>query len=268
MAQSGERRLLFDTRGRRKHVIRVVYAILALLMGTSLFLVIGPVNIGELIGNSTGGGSAAKVFEEQAERIETRLAQDPSDEQLLLTLTRARINAGNAKTEVVAEGKIPTISPEAHREFEAASESWSRYLKQVGDEASPTGAQLVATTFFRLAESGGTSLQEIKGNIALAARAQRIAAEQQPSVGSLTSLAIFEYFNGDFVAGDEAQKEAVAKAPAKGEVKSIEKQLTAYRQRAKQYRKGIAKAAKVEQKLSKESLQSSLGGLGGAPAGE
>ena len=96
MAQKGgERRLLFDTRGRRRHVIRVVYAILAILMGTSLFLVIGPVNIGELLGESSSGGNAADVFDEQAERIEKRLVQNPGDEGQLLALTRARINAAN-----------------------------------------------------------------------------------------------------------------------------------------------------------------------------
>ncbi len=96
MASSGERRMLFDTRGKRKHVIRVVYAILALLMGASLFLVVGPFNIANLIGNSSSSSSAANVLHEQAERIERRLAKSPEDEQLLLQLTRARINAGNA----------------------------------------------------------------------------------------------------------------------------------------------------------------------------
>jgi hypothetical protein len=83
----------------------------------------------------------------------------------------------------------------------------------------------------------------------------------------LSSLAIFEYFNGNFAAGDLAQKEAVAKAPAKSEAKSIEKQLFVYRNRAKQYRKGLEKVAKAEQKQSKESLQNPFGGLGGSPAG-
>ena len=45
----GERRMLFDLRGRRKNVVKVVYAILAVMMGASLFLVVGPVNIGELL---------------------------------------------------------------------------------------------------------------------------------------------------------------------------------------------------------------------------
>ena len=55
----GERRMLFDIRGRRKHVVKVVYAILALLMGASLFLVVGPVNIGSLLGNTQRRRTAA-----------------------------------------------------------------------------------------------------------------------------------------------------------------------------------------------------------------
>ena len=54
-AKDGERRMLFDIRGRRKHVLRVVYAILALLMGGSLFLVVGPFNLAELIGGVQSG---------------------------------------------------------------------------------------------------------------------------------------------------------------------------------------------------------------------
>jgi len=270
MASSGERRLVFDTQGKRKHVVRVVYAILALLMGGSLFLVIGPVNIGELLGNSTTGSSATEVLEEQAERIERRLAKDPKNEQLLLALTRARINAGNSQVEVVSETEAPTVTAEAREDFERASAAWSRYLKQAGDEPSATGAQLVASTFFRLAESGSTSLEEIEGNIALAAQAQRIAAEQQPNVGSLSTLAIYEYFNGNFAAGEKAGKQAAAKVPGKSEAQSIEKQLAQYRKRAAQFRKGVEQAAKQIQQGSKgagkEALQNPFGGLGGVPS--
>ena len=44
----GEHRMVFDIRGRRRHVVKVVYAILAVLMGLSLFLVTGAVNIGSI----------------------------------------------------------------------------------------------------------------------------------------------------------------------------------------------------------------------------
>ncbi len=100
----GERRMLFDTRGKRKHVIRVVYAILALLMGASLFLVVGPFNLAELTGGSDGG-SANEVFEEQAERIEGRLAKDPQDE--------GRDGNGDPKSRFFPTGTSRATSPRA-----------------------------------------------------------------------------------------------------------------------------------------------------------
>jgi hypothetical protein len=266
MASSGERRMLFDTRGKRKHVIRVVYAILALLMGGSLFLVVGPVNIAELLGDS-GGSSASKVFDEQVERVEGRLTKDPTDEQLLVTLTRAQISAGNSKLEAGSETTAPVVTPEARQDYQAASETWARYLKQAGDEPSATAAQLVAGTFFSLAESS-TTVSEAQENVTKAAKAQRIAAEQRPSVGSLSTLAIYEYFAGEFAAGDKATKQAAAKAPSKAEGKNVEKQLAEYRKRGKAFEKQKQEFAKIESKAGKEGLQNPFGGFGGGAVGE
>ncbi len=264
MASSGERRLVFDTRGKRKHVVRVVYAILALLMGGSLFLVVGPVNIGALLGNSGSANSASKLFDEQAERIEARLVKDPNNEQLLLQLTRARINGGNSQIETTSETEVPTVSIEARKDFEAGSEAWSRYLK-AAKEPSPTAAQLVAGTFFRLAESS-TSLLESVENVAKATKAQKIAAEQSPSLGSLSTLAIYQYFNSEFAAGDKTTKQAAAQSSSKAEAKNIEKQLAEFRERGKKFDKQKKELAKVQKEVGKEQLKNPLG-LGGTSAG-
>jgi hypothetical protein len=266
MASSGERRMVFDTRGRRKHVIRVVYAILALLMGASLFLVVGPFNVANLIGGSSSTSSAAKVLHEQAQRIERRLARSPGDEQLLLSLTRARINAGNAEVEQTSETETPTITPEAKRDFEAATEAWSRYLKQAGSEASATGAQLVASTWFRLAE-GSATVGEAAENVAKAAATQRIAARSRPSLNSLSTLAIYEYFAGDFAAGDAATKQAAAKTGSKTEAKGVERQLAQYRRRGKQFAKQKKEVAKLERERGKEALENPFSGFGGSSLG-
>ena len=62
--------MLFDLRGgRRRSMVKVVYAVLAVLMGASLFLTVGPLNIGELFSNSGSAGNAAEPFEEQTERL-------------------------------------------------------------------------------------------------------------------------------------------------------------------------------------------------------
>ncbi len=261
----GERRMLFDTRGRRKHVIRVVYAVLALLMGGSLFLVVGPVNIAELLGDSNTT-SASKVLDEQVERLEKRVVEEPKEEQLLLALTRAQISAGNAQIEPVAEGEIPVVPPGARQDFEAASQTWNRYLKQVS-EPNANAAQLVAGTFFRLAESS-TIVGEAQEYVAKAATAQRIAAETSPSLGSLSTLAIYEYFKGDFAAGTKATKQAAAKAPSKSEAKQIEEQLAEYRKRGKAFAKQKKEFAKTEREQGKEALQNPFSGFGGgAPPG-
>lgn len=264
MASSGERRLVFDTRGKRKHVVRVVYAILALLMGGSLFLVVGPVNIGALLGNSSSSNSATKLFDEQAERIEGRLVKDPNNEQLLLALTRARINGGNSQIEPVAETEVPVITSEARKDFEAGSEAWNRYLRQAR-EPSATAAQLVAGTFFRLAESS-ISLLETEESVARATEAQKIAAEQSPSLGTLSTLAIYQYFNSEFSGGDKTTKQAAAQSSTKAEAKGIEKQLAEYRERGKKFAKQKQELTKVQKEVGKEQLQNPLG-LSGTSAG-
>ena len=199
MAASGERRMLFDVRGRRKHVIRFVYAILALLMAGSLFLTVGPFNIGELVG--TGGTtSAADVLDEQAERIEKRLAKDPTDEALLLSLTRTRIAAGNAQAETDPATGARTLTPEAEDDFDAALQAWHRYLKQAGGDPNAGAAQLVAGTYFSRAEGATGSLADIEENLKGAASSQQIVAEARPSLGSLSTLAIYQYYANDFAA--------------------------------------------------------------------
>lgn len=260
-SDDGERRMLFDTRGRRKNVIRVVYATLALLMGASLFVAVGPFNLAELLGDANSS-SADEVLEEQVKRLERRVANEPQNEQLLLSLTRTQIAAGNAQVEPAEPGEVSAVPPAARKDFEAALESWDRYL-QLTEDPNPAAAQLIAGTFFRLAESGSTTYRQVEENIEEAARAQRIAAEASPSIGSLSTLAIYELFNGNFGAAEEAADEAKALAPTKAEAESIQEQLAQFRKNAKEFVKQANQAAKEQGKANKEQLQAPFQGLGG-----
>lgn len=252
--------MLFDIRGRRKHVVRVVYAILALLMGASLFLVVGPFNIGNLVGND-GASEASKVLREQAERTEQKLRREPENEDLMVALTRARLNAANSLTEVNSETGVAFFTPEGRQELELGIEAWNTYLKQT-KEPKASIALLVAGAYFGLAESA-TSFEGAVENVAGAAKTQRIAAEAQPTVNSLTTLAIYEYYSGDFAAGDKAVAEAEAKTATKAEAKEISKQMAEYRKRGKAFEAQKKEVAKEEKKLGKERLQNPLGGLSG-----
>lgn len=259
----GERRLVFDTGGKRKHVVRVVYAILALLMGASLFLVVGPFSLGNIFGGA-GTTDPAKVLNEQAERVERKLRTEPDNADLLLSLMRARVGVGNAETEVSSETGVTFFTPEGRQQLALGAEAWNKYLKQT-DEPNPSGALLMARTYFGLAESS-PSLEETETNVNKAAATQRIAAEARPSVGSLTTLAIYEYYANDFAAGDKAAKQAAAKVP-KSEAKEIKKQMAEYRARAKAFEKQKVEFAKLEKSQSKEALKNPLGGLGAAGLG-
>ncbi len=252
--------MLFDIRGRRKHVVRVVYAILALLMGASLFLVVGPFSIGSLVGGD-GATDASKVLREQAERTEQKLRRDPENEDLMASLARARFNAANSLTEVNSETGTTVFTPEGRQELELGIEAWNSYLKEA-KEPRTSVALLASRAYFGLAESA-VSLEEASENVAGAAKTQRIAAEAQPTINSLTTLAIYDFYAGNFAGGDKAVKEAEAKAPSKAEAKEIGKQMAEYRKRGKTFEAQKKEAAKEEAKFGKERLQNPLGGLSG-----
>jgi hypothetical protein len=258
----GERRMLFDIRGRRKHVVKVVYAILAVLMGASLFLVVGPVNIGSLLGTSQEVNRSAEIFDEQAERTEERLRKDPTNEDVLLSLTRVRINAGRAKSEVdptTGETKVP---PAARSEYQEAAENWNRYLKAAKGAPNASVAGLVASTSFALAQNSKSYAEAIEF-LGKAATAQALAAKARPSVGTLTTLAAYQYLAGDKAAGAKSGSEALALATTKAEKKAITKQLVALKKQSKEIQKAKKAAEKAEKGKGKETLENPLGGLGG-----
>jgi hypothetical protein len=233
--------MLFDLRGgKRGQVVKVVYALLAVLMGLSLFLVIGGFNLAELF-NGSSTGDAAKPYEEQAERIEVKLKKDPDNPDLLLSLTRAQVGAGNAQVTVEPNGGR-SYAVEAVQDYQEANQTWSEYLKAT-DEPSASLALLMSPTLLTLAELSG-SYQEADSNIKAAAEAQRIVAEQRPSLNSLTTLAYYTYFTGDFAAAEKAEKEAKKLAKGKTEVEAIDKQLKPIEKNARRYIAAKEKAEK------------------------
>lgn len=266
-ARGGERRLVFDVRGRRRHVVRVVYAILALLMMSSLFFVVGPFNVGSLFGRG-GTTSAAKIWDEQAERIERRLARDPKNAAILLSLARTRFLAGNARVErdpVTTE--IKGIPPESRAEYEKGLNAWDRYLKQTGGKASPVVAETTAGVYNSLAVYSSGGLAEVEGNLGKAAKAQAVAAARRSSLHSLSALAYYEYRSGNFAAGDKARAQVQRKASSKAEAKAVASQLAKYRKEGKEIQKQLQSFAKLERKKGKEALQNPLGGLGSSGTG-
>ena len=272
MASSGsdkEHRMLFDIRGRRKNVVKVIYAILAVLMGLSLFLTVGPVNIGELFSdNTSSSGEAAKPYEEQAERIEAKLRKDPEDPQLLVSLTRARVTAGNSLLSIEPDEEDLA---DALQQYQLASSSWSDYLDTT-KEPSASVAQLIAPALVSLAERSRT-LPEAQSNIKAASEAAQIVSEQRPTLNSFSTLALYTYFTGDFAAAEKAQAEAKKLTKAKFEEEQLDKQMKEVKERAEKFQQEIKRSEAAEKagaggnQGSPESLENPSNPLGGAFSG-
>jgi hypothetical protein len=264
-ANDGERRMVFDIRGKRRNVVKVVYGILALLMGTSLFLVIGPFNIASLF-EDKNALNAASGLEDQAKTLEVKLKKDPQDPQLLLNLTRTRISAGNTLVVSNPETGAIAYTPESREQLNLASEAWSKYLKST-DEPSASGAQLASGALFGLAQTSTTG-PEALANIRAAARAQEIVAETRPSIGSISTLATYQLFSFDYKGAEQSRQEAAKFANTKFERESLENELDQTEKRAREFQAQVTEAEKEAQKAREAGGKPNLGKeLSGNPFG-
>ncbi len=262
MADSGEHRMLFDIRGRRKRVVQVVYAALALIMALSLFTVVGPVNLGDVFG---GGSSStdSSAFTDQAEQIERKLAKEPRNEELLVRDVKARYTAGNSQIQTdPATGQQTGITEEGLDSFKKAGDAWLRYMKLDPAEPNATVAQLAATALLY-----SSSLSDLDTKVGSAAEAQAIYAKARPSPNAYLTLAQLRYLTGDTKGAAQAGQQAKQQAPA-AQRKQVAQILDQYDKQSQQLRKQAEQASKFKPGSGgKQALQDPLGGLAGGGTG-
>jgi hypothetical protein len=265
---SKERRMVFDVRGRRRNVVKVVYAVLAVLMGLSLFLTVGPFSLSSLFGGGgSSSGAATKAAEEQAQRYERKLAKDPEDPALLLGLTRARLSAGNASLSVNPETGQTAPTLETRQQYAKASEAWSKYLKAT-DEPNIGAAQLVASSLFTLAQISPTP-NEITANMQAAADTQKLVVEERPNLSTLSNYALYSTYAFDYDAAEEAANRVKKLASSKFERENFENQLEESTKSAKEFQKGLVRQEKENQGSGKAAVENPVQGLGSTgPLGE
>jgi predicted O-linked N-acetylglucosamine transferase (SPINDLY family) len=266
MAQgSNEHRMVFDIRGRRRHVVKFVYAILAILMAASLFLVTGAININSILGTGSSGESAASSFEKQAANIEAKLRKSPGDEALLASLTRTRINVANAMI-TGGVGATESGAEDVKQQLSLASEDWSEYVAAASEPSAGIAVQ-VSPALFQLAQlsSGAEAALE---NIKAATEAQKIVAEARPSLNSLSTLGFYSLFAQEYKPAEKAMEEATKFATTKFERESLENKFDEYEKNAKEFGKQLkAEKATKSKSAGKETLENPLQGLGGTSLG-
>ncbi|HEX6667449.1 MAG TPA: hypothetical protein VF081_12730 [Solirubrobacterales bacterium] len=258
-----EHRMLFDIRGRRGNVVKVIYAVLAVLMGLSLLLLAGP-GIGGLGG---GGGAnndeAVSRIEDRTVKLERELAKEPQNADLMAAITRNHLSAANLLAEPSPTGELlPTV--ESRAQLEEASSTWSEYLEAT-NEPSIGAAQQMSQALFTLAQYS-RSLQEANNNIVAATEAQKLVADARPSLGSRSTQALYTLYTFDYKAAGDALFQALKFANTKAERESLQSQFGEVAIRAKKLEKEFNEAKKAEKQAGaagggnpQESLQNPLG---------
>jgi hypothetical protein len=268
MAQGDkEHRMVFDIRGRRGVAIKVVYAILALLMVASLFLVTGAINLNTLFGGNSGGESAASQLEKQSAAIEAKLMKSPEDEDLLAALTRTRSSTATAMINegVSSESDVEKIK----HQLALVNEDWSKYLKATKEPTAGLAIQ-VSRAMETLAGASSTTGEQVE-ILKVAEGAQEIVAEKLPSLNSFSTLAFYKLYVQDYEGAEEFKEKAIEKTHGKIERETFENKYKEVEENAKEVAKQLKleKVSKSSQESGgKETLESPLNGLGGATLGE
>jgi len=236
--------VLFDLRSPRRRVaIKFIYGTLAVLMGGGLiFFGIGSDASGGL-SEVFGGGSADSGFEDQIEEAEKQVEENPRDQAALVALVTSNLQAGNQQAEGIDEQSgYPIVGSDSEESFNQAAEAWARYLALKPKRPDPTAALQLANAYFVLAVNAD-SAASAQIDLENAAEAQRIAADGNPIVGNLNSLATYLYLAGKFEQGDRVAAQLLAKA-SPGQRKQLQKQLEAVEQQGRSFQKQVDAEAK------------------------
>jgi hypothetical protein len=250
--------VLFDLQspGRRR-VIKVVYAMLAILLAVGLVgFGIGSDASGGLSEIFGGGGSADTGFEDEIEDREKQAEAAPKDPRPQLELITLYIQQGNQHLEVDEATQQPIVTSDAEESFNKAADSFQAYLALKPKNVDSGAALQMASTFFLLAQ-GQTSLTEALAEVENAAEAQQVAVDQEPSGGNLGNLAFYQLLAGQFSRADETIALAVAKGAKENEFTQARAQGEA-----------LQKQLKQEQKQGAAEGDNPLGGAGGSLGGD
>jgi hypothetical protein len=215
----------------------------------------------------TVGGSSRRAtspLEKRAEGLEGRLAESPGDRRLLRATTQAWIAAGNARLARI-DTRTQPIPSAVNRALRTGLRVWNRYLRETKGEADADIAEQAGDTFFKLVEIGSTNPEVAKANAAGAARALRIAGKHRPTLYTLSNLAIYEYFNGRYAAGDRAGAGAAA-AGSRAEARVVWDQLDEYRERGERFVGQVRGGMRALAESGRDELKEPIKGYG-SPAG-
>lgn len=255
--------MLFDLRGKRKRLIQVVYAFLALLIAFGLiFLGIGSGTSGGLLDSLGLGSNSANSdpqYQQEVDDANSKLESNPKDTQALLTVARYEYLIGQQQMDVNDQG-VPVINQDAAASFGKATDAWERYVAALpkGEQPNPAVAGLIAQAYANVA---GTQqdVTEFTRTHGRAGDAATVVAIKSPNPTSWLRVAAYYYYSGQPDKGKQAGEKAI-KSADKADRNAVQQQLDQFEKASGQ----IEKALKSSSKSSQSSLQNPLAPLGGS----
>jgi len=194
--------VLFDLKGRRRHVVQATYLLLAILMGGGLvFFGIG--------GNTSGGlfdafsdrsSSGSSLVNDRIDKAEQKLEENPQNKQALKDLVRDWYQLANE--EVTDQS---TYTEEGQKRLAHAGDAWTRYLALEKKKPEASLAALMVQAY------GPNALNQADD----AATAAEIVANAQPSAQAYLQLTQFAALAGQKRKAELAGQKAIELAPKK-----------------------------------------------------
>ena len=253
--------MLFDLRGKRRHLVQVSFAMLALLflvgfLGFGIGVGGGPGGIFDALGisnSSNSSGSATGVYQDHIDKANAKLAKNPKDTQALLTVVNNEyLLAKSGVSQDPNTGQI-TVTNDAHTNLGDAADAWNKYLKVNKGKPDLNAAFNMVNAYVILNDGNG------------AIKTQEVIAKAQPSPQSYGQLAFFQYLTGDIAGGDQSRDKALSQA-SKTQRKQLDTQLTQARKQGLQVQKQQQQAKKqgggATTTPGANPLQSPFGGFG------
>jgi hypothetical protein len=253
--------MLFDLRGKRRHLVQVSFAMLALLflvgfLGFGIGVGGGPGGIFDALGisnSSNSSGSATGVYQDHIDKANQKLAKNPKDTQALLTVANNEyLLAKTGVSQDQTTGQI-SVTNDAHTNLGDAADAWNKYLKVNKGKPDLSTAFNMVNVFVILNDGAG------------AIKTQEVIAKAQPSPQSYGQLAFFQYLTGDISGGDQSRDKALSLA-SKTQKKQLSTQLDQARKQGLQVQKQQQKAKQQQGGATTtpgaNPLESPFGGLG------
>jgi hypothetical protein len=220
--------MLFDLRGRgRRRTVKIVYILLAVLMGGGLVLFGigggGAMSGGlvDAITGSSGGDTGSQRFVDNERKALVLTQQKPSDPAAWAALARARVQSAGVGDNFDPNTAAYTDSGKA--KLAEAAQAWDKYLAL--DPKHPDDR--VASLMVRAYDQTGLNRP------ADAVTAQEIITEARPKDTTFATLAIYAYQAGQTRKGDLASQKALSLAP-KDQKNTLKSQLDQAKQAAAQ----------------------------------